>query len=141
MARPTKKLAPASTPPVVPAASVASLHRRRQRVVVRAPGSSANLDDAGDRRAHCPTLSGLGFRDESDTLPAFGLPEDDVEPISCVRVRVTPKIPKAARTFILPPRARPVTLLDEVDDSQARKYREEAERILASGLFDDAERE
>ena len=133
MARPAKKLKKLARVSAVP---VASLHRRRQRVVVRAPGSSANLEPEGDRRAHCPTLPGLGFRDESDTLPAFGLPEDDSEPISCVRVRVSPRIPKAARTFILPPRARPVTLLDEVDDDQARKYREEAERILSSGLFD-----
>lgn len=122
----------------------AALHRRRQRVVVRAPGTKASVFDpeaADDRRQHFPTLSGLGFRDESDTLPAFGLPEDDQAAISCVvsrvQARVPPRIPKAARSLILPPRNRPTTLLDDVDDDMARKYREEAERLLASGIFDD----
>lgn len=123
----------------------AALHRRRQRVVVRSPGLKASLFDAEtseeDRRRHFPTLSGLGFRDESDTLPAFGSSEDDQGAISCVRAKVQPRalprIPKAARSLILPPRTRPTTLLDDVHDDVARKYREDAERLLASGIFDD----
>jgi hypothetical protein len=112
--------------------------------VVRAPGSKTSRFDAeasADRRQHFPTLSGLGFRDESDTLPAFGDAEDEQVTLSCVRprveARVPPRIPKAARSLILPPRSRPTTLLDDVDDDMARKYREEAERLLASGIFDD----
>lgn len=123
---------------IVPEAAPAALHRRRQRVVVRAPGSRALLEDPFDRREHCPTLHGLGFRDEQDTLPAPG-DEDEAAPISCVRTRVTPRIPKAARSLILPPRTRPVTLLDDIDDSAARRYREEAERLVASGIFDELE--
>jgi hypothetical protein len=118
-----------------------ALHRRRQRVVVRAPGSRAAIDEADDRRQHFPTLIGLGFRDELDTLPAFGANEDDQAAISSVQSRVqsrvAPRLPPAARSLILPPRIRPTTLLDDVHDDVARKYREDAERILASGIFDD----
>ncbi len=93
-----------------------------------------NVEDF--RREHFPTLCGLGVREAMATEPSLDVPEEDVQPVSQVRARVAVKIPKAARSFILPPRTRPVTLLDDVDDDVARKYREEAERILQSGLFD-----
>ena len=160
-------------------------------MIVRAPGKSVLPDDATwDRRERLPTLPGLGYRMEADTLPAFGLYdllEDEATPISCVRVKVAPRpeapralipppcpvpdilisefasvpdfandvdeatpiscvrlkvsvpplaqVAEASTSFILPPRARPATLLDGVDDALSRKYREEAERILNSGLF------
>ena len=140
MARPGRKLAlisqtrDAEDPP---ASASAALHRRRQRVVVRAPGTHVSIEEPADRRRHFPTLSGLGFRDEADTIPAPANGAEDETPVSCVRTRVAPRIPPAARSLILPPRSRPVTLLDDVDDGVARKYREEAERLLASGIFDD----
>lgn len=144
-----RKVALVPEAPAIPAGPPpsAALHRRRQRVVVRAPGSKASrfdLEEAPEeRRQHFPTLRGLGFRDESDTLPAFGEAVDEPVTISCVRsrveARVPPRIPKAARSLILPPRSRPTTLLDDVDDDVARKYREEAERLLASGIFDDCD--
>lgn len=130
MLRPARKLA------LLPEVPAATLHRRRQRVVVRAPGSTLALDDPADRRQHFPTLSGLGFRDEADTLPAFGH-DDEPIPVSSVRARVAPRVPPAARSLILPPRTRPLTLLDDVDDDVAKKYREEADRLVASGIFDD----
>jgi hypothetical protein len=131
MLRPARKLA------LLPQVPAATLHRRRQRVVVRAPGSNAELDDPADRRRHFPTLSGLGFRDEADTLPAFGNEHEEPLPVSSVRSRVAPRVPPAARSLILPPRTRPLTLLDDVDDDLAKKYREEADRLVASGIFDD----
>ncbi|HVU00648.1 MAG TPA: hypothetical protein VHE30_02820 [Polyangiaceae bacterium] len=127
---------PVRTLLLVPESAFAAVHRRKQRVVVRAPGKSVPVDVADFRREHFPTLAGLGVREALDTEPSLDVPEEDVQPVSQVRARVAPRIPKAARSLILPPRSRPVTLLDEVDDDAARKYREEAERILASGLFD-----
>ena len=172
-------------PAVATASPQALLHRRHQRVVVRAPGRSAlPISSASERRGRLATLPGLGYRLEADTLPAIGLYDlDDQEmtPISCVRVKVAPlpditpyarliedtneeRAPEArdpfasdpgdmtpiscvrlkvqipdlteARAVILPPRSRPATLLDGIDDALARKYREEAERILQSGLFE-----
>lgn len=165
----------------------ALLHRRRQRVVVRAPGKSAlPVTTVTERRGRLQTLPGLGYRMEADTLPAIGLydledhemtpiscvrvkvaplpditpfarliedpaeaedrhaqlpeppPVDDLEmtPISCVRLKVQMPDLSEARSLILPPRTRPATLLDGIDDDLARKYREEAERILQSGLFE-----
>jgi hypothetical protein len=87
---------------------------------------------------HLPTLPGLGYRPEADTLPAVDRDGADVAgttPVSHVRTRMAP------RGVVLPPplpgpRARPVTLLDEVHDALSREYLAEAERLLASGLFD-----
>lgn len=64
--------------------------------------------------------------------------DDELEmtPISCVRLKVQMPDLTVARALILPPRTRPATLLDGIDDALARKYREEAERILQSGLFE-----
>jgi hypothetical protein len=60
----------------------------------------------------------------------------EMTPISCVRLKVQMPDLGAARAVILPPRSRPATLLDGIDDDLARRYREEAERILQSGLFE-----
>jgi hypothetical protein len=198
------------------AAAIAVLHRRRQRVVVRAPGKSMSPgDEPVDRRERLPTLSGLGYRAPADTQPVlfvFDLDADETTPVSRIRTRVepresvTPTSAPSARTdvpeypdtllsledrdapalssihlkveplpfiefpaltdddvvylgdeeetplscvrlkvtevqpvaMMLPPRGRPATLLDGVDDDLARRYREEAERILKSGFFDVA---
>lgn len=106
--------------------------RQRQRVVVRSPGTRVSLEALPGDRPHFPTLSGLGFRDDDDA-PGDG---HEAEPVSRVRARVSPRVPPVACSLILPPRTRPVTLLDGVHDDVARKYREEAERLLASGIFD-----
>jgi hypothetical protein len=126
---------------VPPAASVPSvaLHRRRQQVVVRAAGARTDLTVLeADGRLHNATLPGLGFRAEADTLPALGaaaFESDEATPISCVRTKVSPC------GLILPPpmpdhRSRPVTLLDDVHAQLSREYLAEAERLLASGIFD-----
>jgi hypothetical protein len=124
-----------------PAASVpeAALHRRRQQVVVRKAGAGrpAPVGEA-DRRLHQPTIPGLGYRPVADTVPALGddaAAHHDATPVSRVRTKVAP------RGVLLPPplpgpRARPVTLLDEVHDALSRQYLAEAERLLESGIFD-----
>ncbi len=128
---------------VPPAASVpsVSLHRRRQQVVVRAAGARTDFSELEiDPRLHAATLPGLGFRAEADTMPALGATgdADDPSPVSEVRTRVRPC------GLILPPpmpdrRRHPVTLLDDVHAELAKQYLEEAERLLASGIFDAAE--
>lgn len=125
-------------------------HRRRARVVVRAPGATGPLHAALDeRRRHLPTLPGLGGFDDADTIPDLDvLDDDDPGPVSHVRARVAPvavrRIPKAAPP---PPsararlaqraagRSRPVTLIDDVHDDLSRRYLAEAEQLLASGAF------
>jgi hypothetical protein len=62
--------------------------------------------------------------------------DGEMTPISCVRLKVQMPDLAEARAVILPPRSRPATLLDGIDDDLARRYREEAERILQSGLFE-----
>jgi len=59
----------------------ALLHRRRQRVVVRAPDAPASTVPAVDleRRARANTLVGLGYRDTLPTLPDW-VTTDDVRP-------------------------------------------------------------
>jgi hypothetical protein len=94
------------------------------------------------------TLPGLGFRDEADTLPAFGAdlgPDqgqnlgDEETPLSLIRVKTAPR----SATTILPPppsaseRIRPVTLLDDVHDGLSRDLLAEARAILESGVFDN----
>lgn len=139
MARP----APARAP-VPPAASVPSvaLHRRRQQVVVRAPGARTAVPiTEGDARLHNPTLVGLGSRGEADTLPVIGaaaLETDEATPVSCVRARVAPCGVMLPPPLPLPEqRGRPVTLLDDVHAALSREYLAEAERLLASGIFDE----
>ncbi len=84
--------------------------RRMQQVVVRASQAPERTDLRASRRRHMPTLLGLGERQTSPTLI------DDAPPDSGVRVR-----------------RRPVVLLDGVDDELAMRYRDEADRILATG--------
>lgn len=112
-----------------------NFHRRRQQVVVTT--SSRPAPQAGtDRRRHCATLPGLGYRVELDTLAAENVDFDQEEaPISCVRPKARPRaIPPAAP---VPRRPKPVTLLDGgIDDRRARAYLDEARRILESGVFD-----
>ena len=107
---------------------------RRQRVVVRAIRGALRLPEVpeDEPRDHLPTLAGLGEAGTERGSEATVLAIDE-SAVSHVRARVAifPPAPRGAR------RARPVTLYDGVDDDAARRYREEAERILASGLFDD----
>ena len=116
-----------------PVAKLLNLHRRKQQVVVStAPRSEPRA--AGERRKRCPTLPGLGYRVELDTIAAENVDFDEQTPISCVRPKLKSRVvPQAAR---VPKTRRPVTLLDGgVDDRRARAYLEEAERIVKSGVF------
>jgi hypothetical protein len=79
-----------------------------------------------------PTLPGLGYRPELDSVSLEGLPENEDSPVSVVRARVAPKTAPPEPTFRL--RLRPTVVL-EADNDLARKYRAEAERLLAQGLF------
>ncbi len=98
-----------------------------------------------ERRIHSPTLPGLGFREEADTIPVIGGPNaDEVTPVSHVRARVAvlvahPKPADASPMNVGSPvaRTRPVTLLDDVHDSLSRDYLAEARALLASGIFKD----
>jgi hypothetical protein len=127
------------------------LHRRRQRVVVRRNTSLTVTSLQSDRRGRVPTLTGLGARDAQDTLPDWiealvdltdeTICEDD-SPISQIRRRIPPAaaVPRLSISSTPPPppssRARPVTLLDDVDDERARGYLDEARRLIESGVFD-----
>lgn len=118
---------------------VVRLHRRKPRVVVRSGTVSAcSLSLGTERRAHLPTIPGLGFRPAEDTIPEIDVEEiDDTEPAPTSHVR--PRVAERKLPPLLPPpprRVRPVTLIDGVHDDAARRYREEAERLVASGLFD-----
>lgn len=68
----------------LPLPSELRLRRRKPRVIVRAPNSAENSlnNKAGDRRAHVPTLMGLGTRESMPTL------HDESAPISTKRPRV-----------------------------------------------------
>jgi len=118
---------------LAPVPKLLNLHRRKQQVVVTT--SSGGERSAVERRRHCPTLPGLGYRVELDTIAAENVDFDEETPISCVRPKMRQRtVPPAAA---VPKRPKPVTLLDGgVDDSQARAYLEEARRILESGVFD-----
>ena len=118
--------------PLVP--KLLNLHRRRQQVVV-STSSRAAAPSGVERRRRSPTLPGLGYRVELDTIAAENVDFDEAAPVSCVRPKSRPRvIPPAAA---VPKRARPVTLLDGgVDDRRAHAYLEEARRILESGEFD-----
>lgn len=117
-----------------PVARLLNLHRRRQQVIVTASARPVP-DDRAERRRRCPTLPGLGYRVELDTIAAENVDFDEETPISCVRPKARSRqIPQAAR---VPKRPRPVTLIDGgVDDRRARAYLDEAQRILESGAFD-----
>lgn len=119
---------------LAPVAKLLNLHRRKQQIVVTTI-SRPQPDFFADRRRHCPTLPGLGYRVELDTIAAENVDFDDETPISCVRPKVKSRtVPQAAR---VPKRPKPVTLFDGgIDDSRARDYLEEARRILESGVFD-----
>jgi hypothetical protein len=116
----------------------------RQQVVVRAPGSDAPAAIEGAFRLRLPTLQGLGFRPEFDSVPVVSHPENescldnDPFPLSEVRARVAPRdaappVPSASPASKL--RLRPTVVL-EAEDSLAKRYLDEAERLLASGVFD-----
>lgn len=119
---------------LAPVAKLLNLHRRKQQVVVTT-SSRPRSNIAVDRRKRCPTLPGLGYRVELDTIAAENVDFDEETPISCVRPKLKSRtIPQAAR---VPTRPKPVTLFDGgVDDQRAREYLEEARRILESGVFD-----
>jgi hypothetical protein len=104
----------------------------RQSVVVRAPGSSA-FPPPATYRERCPTLPGLGYRPEFDSVRLAGLPENEDSPVSEVRARVAPRTPEPGPKFRL--KLRPTVVL-EADAMLARKYLAEAQRLLASGVFD-----
>lgn len=118
---------------LAPVAKLLNLHRRRQQVVVTTSPRPAPSN--GERRRRCPTLPGLGYRVELDTIAAENVDFDEEAPISCVRPKLRPRVvPPAAP---VPKRPKPVTLLDGgIDDRRARAYLEEARRILESGVFD-----
>lgn len=116
----------------------------RQQVVVRAPGSDAPPGNEGAFRLRLPTLQGLGFRPEFDSVPVVSHPENessldnDPFPLSEIRARVAPRPvapPPAAAAPTSKLRLRPTVVL-EAEDGVAKKYLEEAERLLASGVFD-----
>jgi hypothetical protein len=117
-----------------PVAKLLNLHRRKQQVVVTT-SSRPPLTSSAERRRRCPTLPGLGYRVELDTIAAENVDFDEEPPVSHVRPRIKSRvIPQAAR---VPKRPRPVTLFDGgVDDQRALEYLEEAERLLKSGIFD-----
>lgn len=98
--------------------SPVGVHRRRAAVVVstrpRAPAAWP------ERRRHLPTIPGLG-----DDPPRATLPDIEATPVSGVRPRAVP----------VAHRPRFSTLLDGVHDDLARAYREEADRLLASGAL------
>src|SRR5204862_6246715 len=112
-----------------PVAKLLNLHRRKQQVVVSTV-SRSEARAAGERRRRCPTLPGLGYRVELDTIAAENVDFDEEPPISYVRPKSRARaVPQAAR---VPKRLKPVTLFDGgIDDRRAREYLEEAERILA----------
>lgn len=117
-----------------PVAKLLNLHRRKQQVVVTT-NSRPPLKSGAERRRRCPTLPGLGYRVELDTIAAENVDFDEEPPVSGVRPKSRARvIPQAAR---VPKRPKPVTLFDGgVDDARARDYLEEARRILESGVFD-----
>jgi hypothetical protein len=84
-----------------------------QQVVVRSPfaAMTEGAPPTNRSRAHCPTLTGLGVRCSSPTIPDDGPPHRET-----------------------PSRRRPVVLLDDVDDGLAERYRRDAARFLALGL-------
>jgi hypothetical protein len=116
-----------------PVAKLLNLHRRKQQVVVTT-SSRPPMNSGNERRRRCPTLPGLGYRVELDTIAAENVDFDEEPPVSQVRPRIRGRvIPQAAR---VPTRPRPVTLFDGgVDDQRAADYLEEARRILDSGIF------
>jgi len=82
MIRPARALP--SAPPVIGTA----LHRRRAPVIVRAPGHQSSIQvTAADRRRRSPTLPGIGYRMEEDTIPILELVDDEPPPVSRVRTR------------------------------------------------------
>jgi hypothetical protein len=109
-------------------------------VVVRAPHAPADVEPL-DRRAHAPTLPGLGFRIPFDTIPGPAEAANEAEPVSHVRTRVAPR--GSAPTLhaeepagaTIPSRLRPTVLLEDVDDALAKQYLEEARKLLESGIF------
>lgn len=118
-----------------PVAKLLNLHRRKQQVVVTT-SSRAPLASSTERRRRCPTLPGLGYRVELDTIAAEDVDFDEEPPVSQVRPRIKSRvIPQAAR---VPKKPKPVTLFDGgIDDQRASDYLAEAERILKSGIFDE----
>jgi len=117
-----------------PVAKLLNLHRRKQQVVVTT-SSRPPMRSGNERRRRCPTLPGLGYRVELDTIAAENVDFDEEPPVSQVRRKLKSRVvPQAAR---VPKRPKPVTLFDGgIDDQRAREYLEEAERILKSGIFD-----
>ena len=117
-----------------PVAKLLNLHRRKQQVVVTT-SSRPPMNSGSERRRRCPTLPGLGYRVELDTIAAENVDFDEEPPVSQVRRKMKSRvIPQAAR---VPKRPKPVTLFDGgVDDDRAADYLAEAERILKSGIFD-----
>jgi hypothetical protein len=120
-------------------------------VVVRRNTSLTVTSLQGDRRGRVPTLTGLGARPTQDTLPDWiealvDLTDDticeDDSPTSRIRRRIPPAaaVPRLSCSSTPPPppssRARPVTLLDDVDEKRAPEYLDEARRLLESGVFD-----
>jgi hypothetical protein len=118
-----------------PVAKLLNLHRRKQQVVVTT-SSRTPIHSGNERRRRCPTLPGLGYRVELDTIAAENVDFDEEPPISCVRPKTRGRsIPQAAR---VPKRPKPVTLFDGgIDDQRAQDYLEEAAQILKSGIFDN----
>ena len=127
------------TQPQFTPAGGGSVRRRAQRVVVRAGEAAEQREDwspippdvVEDRRRPMPTLVGLGEEavvgepeqpsSDRGTLPNFTF---DFE--ASGEDLVTPSHPR-------------VTLRDGVDDATALAYREEAELIIASGVFPKAD--
>lgn len=77
---------PASKPAAT-SAEPARLHRRHQRVIVRA-GTAPPLPVDSERRAHSPTLPGLGADQRIDTLPDWDV-EEVVELVPVAPSRVS----------------------------------------------------
>lgn len=112
-----------SSPELTPDSHVRVVVRRRQQQVVVRAGSASS--EPGERvscwtRSSTPTLIGLDVRERQDTLPEQEVPQADlsVRPESCPGSK-----------------QRPVVLREGIDDALAEYYRQEAQRILDSGVF------
>jgi hypothetical protein len=118
------------------------VRRRRQQIVVRAPGATAERTILRPPRPTSKTLAGLGtheraFREEADTLPApetTFVERESIPPVSGVRLR--PMEETRVSIDDLTPRPRPVTLIDGVHDELSRDLLDEVQRLLASGIFE-----
>ena len=108
------------------------VQKPRQQVIVRAgagPARFAGVHVAASR-SDTPTLIGLDVRERQDTLPDAELVDEPAGWVSIANDW------EDEQKTLLAIKRRPVVLREGRDDALVEQYRREAERILASGIFD-----